>query len=361
MRWGAIISRFFFFACSFSRWVFSWNCGHGSQPKSTQRVGLFFLWGHFETPRERRKERGLRRRWGRWGKNDIFCSISFLFLLFILFFHLSFFSFFSFFSLFSFVLPLHHTALRRTALRWTTQNFARFFPLLPQFSFFLLSLVEFWWCLKGPSNVHVRALQTCTFEGPGASKKTPKFHEKTPREGRKERILRREREKKGDILGLPPFGAHPPGPHNSGPPFGATPFGVSLPSPNVQKQYSPCLCEDVAFTQTRHKPLVPFQWAFQLNIARHRACCLQGFRFHSWCVQEVQRVQGGRTKTTRNGTFSSVCACASLHGVFLTSCWTKNGLARFGWGVAPKFGQTWFGPQMVWPMLAIAQGSGFRV
>ena len=57
----------------------------------------------------------------------------------------------------------------------------------------------------------------------------PKFHEKTPREGRKkERILWREREKKREILGSPPFKAPPFGaltllcPHPSGPP----PFGA---------------------------------------------------------------------------------------------------------------------------------------
>ena len=46
-------------------------------------------------------------------------------------------------------------------LRWTAQNFALFFPLPPQNSFFSsLSgglLVEFWWCFKGPDP------QMCTF------------------------------------------------------------------------------------------------------------------------------------------------------------------------------------------------------
>ena len=58
----------------------------------------------------------------------------------------------------------------------------------------------------------------------------PKFHE-TPREGRKERILRRDSEKKREILGPPPFGPLPfgaptlRGPHLSGPPpFGAPPL-----------------------------------------------------------------------------------------------------------------------------------------
>ena len=54
----------------------------------------------------------------------------------------------------------------------------------------------------------------------------PKFNEKTPREGRKERMLRREREKKARNFGpptlraptlrAPPFGPHPSGPHPSG-------------------------------------------------------------------------------------------------------------------------------------------------
>ena len=90
-----------------------------------------------------------------------------------------------------------------------------------------------------------RNIELCSYKTP------PKFHEKTPREGRKERILRREREKKREILGLhpsgptfsgfgpPPFGPHPSGPHPSGPhpsgptfsrfgapPFGAPPFGA---------------------------------------------------------------------------------------------------------------------------------------
>ena len=52
--------------------------------------------------------------------------------------------------------------------------------------------------LVGPPGFHTtaRELQTCTFEGPGLQKTPPKFNEKTPREGRKERILRRERVKK---------------------------------------------------------------------------------------------------------------------------------------------------------------------
>ena len=93
-------------------------------------------------------------------------------------------------------------------------KFRAFFLSRQKISFFLLSLggllVEFWWCLKR------RCAQVCTFgvlwllceagvshdnqRAPHlrvpAFKTPPKFNEKTPREGRKERILRREREKK---------------------------------------------------------------------------------------------------------------------------------------------------------------------
>ena len=81
-------------------------------------------------------------------------------------------------------------------------NISRFFfPLPPQNSFFSsLSgglLVDFWWCLKR------RGTQMCTFGEPKRAhlrvlvfKTPPKINEKTPREGRKERIVRREREKK---------------------------------------------------------------------------------------------------------------------------------------------------------------------
>ena len=49
--------------------------------------------------------------------------------------------------------------------------------------------------------------------GPPTLQTPPKFHEKTPREGRKERIFRREREKKSEILGGPGEG----GPGKGGP------------------------------------------------------------------------------------------------------------------------------------------------
>ena len=51
--------------------------------------------------------------------------------------------------------------------------------------------------------------------GPRPSKTPPKFHGRTSREGRKERILRRDREKKSAKFWAP---------HPSGPPFGAPPF-----------------------------------------------------------------------------------------------------------------------------------------
>ena len=60
----------------------------------------------------------------------------------------------------------------------------------------------------------------------------PKFHEKTPREGRKERILRREGEKRAKFWashpsGLHPSGLHPSGLHSSGlHPSGLHPSGL---------------------------------------------------------------------------------------------------------------------------------------
>ena len=61
------------------------------------------------------------------------------------------------------------------------------------------------------SHTTARELQTCTFQGPCASKTTPKFHEKTPKREKKERKLWREREKKARNFGPPPFGAPPLG------------------------------------------------------------------------------------------------------------------------------------------------------
>ena len=99
-----------------------------------------------------------------------------------------------------------------TPFSWTAQNFA-FFSLsrrkirsfLPSLGVFSLNL----WCFEDWDP------QMCTF-GLSDSKRAhlsapalqtpPKFHEKTPREGRKEGILRRDREKKREILGPPPIG-----------------------------------------------------------------------------------------------------------------------------------------------------------
>ena len=61
-------------------------------------------------------------------------------------------------------------------------------------------------------------LQTCTFHGPGASN-TTKIPREDPREGRKERILWREREQKARNFGPPTLRA----PTFSG--FGPLPFG----------------------------------------------------------------------------------------------------------------------------------------
>ena len=77
-----------------------------------------------------------------------------------------------------------------------------FFPLPPENSFFCARLEFSGCCVKrgftpqpGSPNMHI--------SGPRPSKRPPKFNEKTPREGRKERIFRRKREKKSEILGGP--------------------------------------------------------------------------------------------------------------------------------------------------------------
>ena len=67
---------------------------------------------------------------------------------------------------------------------WRAQNFALF--------------------AAGVSHDSPRA-QTCTFHGPGASK-TPQFHERTPRERRKNENCGGESEKKSEILGGPAEG-----------------------------------------------------------------------------------------------------------------------------------------------------------
>ena len=98
------------------------------------------------------------------------------------------------------------TALPLDALPLDRPKFRSFFPLPPQNSFFSsLSgglLVEFWGCFED------RDPQMCTFQAPGASN-TTKIPREDPIEGRKERILRRDREKKSAKFRAP----HPSGPH----------------------------------------------------------------------------------------------------------------------------------------------------
>ena len=120
---------------------------------------------------------------------------------------------------------LRRTSLRQTPLRRTAQNFALFFPLPPPFRSFSLSgclLVEFWppgfhTTAREPKHAHlrVRALHT-----------PPKFNEKTPKRGKKERKMWREREKSAKFWAPHPSKPHPSVPHPSLPPspFGAPPL-----------------------------------------------------------------------------------------------------------------------------------------
>ena len=107
-------------------------------------------------------------------------------------------------------------------------NFSLFFALPPPFSLFSsLSgclLVEFWWCLRSartlkcarqPENSKRAHFRTPPLQTP------PKFHEKTPKRGKKERKLWRESEKQREIFGLLPFGAHK---------FGASPSVLTFAS-----------------------------------------------------------------------------------------------------------------------------------
>ena len=76
------------------------------------------------------------------------------------------------------------------------------------------------WCETPAASgqLRLRELQTCTFDGPGASK----LHQKTTRThtvSEKKSETGGGRRKKREILGPPPFGA---------PPFGAPPFGASF-------------------------------------------------------------------------------------------------------------------------------------
>ena len=123
--------------------------------------------------------------------------------------------------------------------------------------FFLMNMVlmkvvftlqqTFMWSISGlqPAMLHMKACwnpksghKPCLCEGVaglsrrGASKTPPKFHERTPREGRKERILRREG-KKARNFGPP----HPSGPPPSGPPPSSPP--PSGPPPLTPYPFSP--------------------------------------------------------------------------------------------------------------------------
>ena len=96
----------------------------------------------------------------------------------------------------------------------------------------------------------IREVQTCTFQAP-ALQTPPKFHEKTPRDTKRAKWWR-EREKKREILGPPPFGAPAlRGPHPSGlPPFGAPTFSRFGPPPLTRK----------APTQTDLRTPPPTRW-----------------------------------------------------------------------------------------------------
>ena len=112
---------------------------------------------------------------------------------------------------------------------WTAQNFALFSLSHRKIRSFLPSLGVFSWnfggvfegrdrkmCPFGLSGCRATLGRRVFTQQPENSKRPhlsapalqtpPKFHDKTNRDGRKERILRRESEKKREILGLPPFG-----------------------------------------------------------------------------------------------------------------------------------------------------------
>ena len=116
--------------------------------------------------------------------------------------------------------------LRRTTLFVTAQNFALFFSL-PATIFILSSLS--WGVLSlnfgGVLKSRTLKLQTCTFQGPGASKTPPKFHERTPKREKKERKLWRGGKKSAKFWA----------PHPSGPPTlpGPIPEAGPHPSPTI--------------------------------------------------------------------------------------------------------------------------------
>ena len=94
----------------------------------------------------------------------------------------------------------------------TAQNFALFFPLPPQNSFF--SSLS-WRSSPKPPGLHTTAREPKRAHLSAPALQTPpKFHEKTPREGRKERILWREREKSAKF-----WAPHPSDPHLQAPTF----------------------------------------------------------------------------------------------------------------------------------------------
>ena len=82
-----------------------------------------------------------------------------------------------------------------------------------------------------------RELQTCTFQGPCASKTPPEFNEKTPKREKTERKLWREGKKVkfwAQPFGAPPSGPHPWCPHNSFPhPSGPYLSWFGPPTPSV--------------------------------------------------------------------------------------------------------------------------------
>ena len=149
---------------------------------------------------------------------------------------------------------MRRTTLRRTPLPPDRPKFCAFFPVFPQFSFFLLSLswgllVEFWWRLKrrGPER---RGFTQQPENSKRAHLRVPelqKHHQistrRPPRERarEKERKWVREREKKARNFGAPAFGPHPSDPHpwGLGPPptlRAPIPPGSTLRPPSLRAE-----------------------------------------------------------------------------------------------------------------------------
>ena len=133
-----------------------------------------------------------------------------------------------------------------TALPLDRPKFRSFLPSLGVFSLNFGGVFEDWGpqmctfgllgCRVKPRRPHQTGPPGLAHDQPENSKRAhlnapalqtpPKFHEKTPREGRKERILRREREKKARNFGPHRSGSHYSGLHPSGPhPSGLHPSG----------------------------------------------------------------------------------------------------------------------------------------